>query len=73
MDRTQFIAILKRFLKGAIAGAVTSISVVTWNVPTVWSDFQTILNTLGIAAVSGAISGLILALEKWANWSDNKL
>lgn len=70
MDRTQFISLIKRFLKGAIAGAVASIAMVTYQTPVVWADFNTILNTLAIAGVSGAIGGLILAVQKWASWTD---
>ena len=63
-------SVLKRFAKGAIAGAVTSMSVVTIQTPTMWSDFHLILNNLGIACVSGAMVGLLLALHKWASWTE---
>lgn len=68
MDKLQ--STLTRFLKGAIAGAVASMGIVSWQTPTVWSDFSTVLGSLGIAAASGAITGLLLALQKWASWQE---
>lgn len=64
-------AILIRFLKGAIAGAVSSMALVTLKQPAVWVDFNLILNSLAIAGTFGAITGLLLAVEKWASWSDS--
>lgn len=63
-------SVLVRFLKGMIAGAVGSMAVVTINMPTAWSGFVQIFNSLGIAALFGAITGLLLALEKWATWTE---
>lgn len=66
----MFKSVLIRFLKGAIAGAVASMSVITYQVPMIWSDFYTVLNALAIAGVAGAIGGILLALQKWASWED---
>lgn len=66
----MFKSIIIRFLKGAIAGAVASMGVITYQTPMVWSDFYTVLNALAIAGVSGAIGGILLALQKWASWED---
>ncbi len=63
-------SVLVRFGKGALSGGATAIAMVTFATPTVWSAFPTVLNTLGIAFCGGALTGLILAFEKWANWSD---
>ena len=63
-------SVLNRFAKGIISGAVASMAMVTINQPSVWSDFGSILNSLGLAATSGAITGLLLALQKWASWED---
>lgn len=63
-------SILKRFAKGTIAGAVSAMSMVSITMPTVWSDFKSILASLGMAATFGAITGLILALQKWASWQE---
>ena len=63
-------SLITRFGKGIIAGAVASMALVTYNTPTIWSDFSSIFNALGIAAVSGAITGLLLALQKWASWKE---
>lgn len=63
-------SIIKRFLKGIIAGAVSAMGLVTINQPTVWSDFPALLNSLGLACAFGALTGLLLALNKWASWTD---
>lgn len=68
MTMTQ--SIIQRFLKGFIAGAVSSMAVVSYKNPTTWTDIHVALSTLAIAAVSGGIGGLLLALEKFANWQD---
>lgn len=62
------ISILSRFAKGIIAGAVSAMSMVTITQPSVWSDFNSILGSLGMACTFGAITGLLLALQKWASW-----
>ncbi len=63
-------SVLKRFLKGAVAGAVVAMAKVSFVQPQIWSDFHSILMNLGIAGAYGALVGLLLALEKWANWTD---
>ena len=63
-------SILVRFLKGTLGGVATALSLVSYQTPTVWSDFNSIVNVLGIAAVSGAISGFLLAFMKWASWKE---
>ena len=67
---SQLKSVLSRFLKGAIAGAVVSMGVVTIKQPLVWTDFMPLLNSLGIAGTYGALVGLLLALQKWASWTD---
>lgn len=62
--------VLVRFAKGAIAGAVASMAMVSFTQPSSWAGFPQILTNLGIAGVFGAMVGLMLALEKWANWTD---
>ena len=63
-------SVLKRFVKGIISGAVSAMMLVQLIQPTNWSDFGSILNSLGIAAAFGALTGLLLALNKWASWTD---
>jgi len=67
----KYKAILTRFLKGIIAGAVSSMAMVTITQPAIWSDFSTIFNSLGLACAFGAITGLLLALQKWTSWEDD--
>lgn len=67
---TKYNAVLKRFLKGAISGALTAMGLVTFSEPKMWSDFIGILNMLAIAGLFGALNGLLLALNKWASWKE---
>jgi hypothetical protein len=61
-------AVLKRFLKGAIAGAIGQMAIVTYQAPVVWTDVISILNLLALAGITGAIGGVLLAGQKWASW-----
>lgn len=63
-------SVLTRFLKGAVAGGISAMAVVSYVAPMAWSDFPSILNTLGIAFCGGAIAGLLLSLQKWASWKE---
>jgi len=63
-------SIINRFIKGAIAGAVSSMILVTTQIPQTWTDVHSTLNALAIAGVSGAVTGLLLALQKWVSWED---
>lgn len=65
-------SILKRFAKGIIAGAVSAMGMVVITQPEVWSDFNGILASLGLSATFGALTGLLLALQKWASWVDEE-
>ena len=67
---TKYNSILKRFFKGMISGAVTSMGMFTLVQPTLWSDFKAIFSGLAIAGLFGAINGLLLALNKWASWKE---
>lgn len=66
----QLKSVLVRFAKGAVSGGVMAMGLVKFIQPGAWSDFPTLLNSLGIAFAGGAVVGLLLALEKWASWTD---
>ena len=70
LNMTMYQSVVKRFLKGLISGAVTSMSLVTLTQPTIWSDFKSIFTVLGVAGLFGAINGLLLAIQKWSSWED---
>lgn len=63
-------AVFVRFFKGAIAGAVTAMGMVTLVQPTAWAEFSSIFSSLGIAGLFGAINGLLLALNKIYTWKE---
>jgi len=66
----KFNAVLIRFLKGTVAGAVASMSMVTIVQPSIWDDFSGIFSSLAFAGLYGAITGFLLALQKWASWQE---
>lgn len=61
-------SVFNRFLKGVIGGAIAAMVLVSIQQPTMWSDFNTILNSLGLAGAYGALTGALLALQKLASW-----
>ena len=65
-------SVLIRLLKGIIAGAIASMGLVTLSQPAIWSDFNTMLSHLGLALVYGAVTGLLLALQKYVSWTDTE-
>ena len=64
MTKTK--AVLMRFLKGAIAGAIASIGLVSMSMPQDWRSLKLTLLNLALAGTYG----LILALQKWISWTD---
>jgi len=69
---TKITSILTRFLKGIIGGAVAQMMIVSITQPLVWSDYGSMMNSLGLACTFGALTGLLLALQKWAVWVDEE-
>ncbi len=70
MDRTKLRAILIRFLKGGVAGAISMVSVISLANISTWTELQTALVSLSLAAIVGFITGVIMAAEKWATWTE---
>lgn len=64
-------ATFTRFAKGFISGAITAMVAVPMVMPIDWTGFSTIFNSLGIALLFGGISGLLLAIQKWASWKED--
>jgi hypothetical protein len=67
---TKTKSVLMRLLKGGIAGAITTMGGITYIMPTLWSEFGAILNSLALAGSFGFIVGLLMALEKWISWKE---
>jgi hypothetical protein len=63
-------SILFRLLKGAISGAVTSILLITFTVPTNWLELKNFLALVAVAGTFGAVNGVLLALQKWYSWKE---
>lgn len=66
----QIKSVFMRFVKGSLGGAAASMVMVALKTPTVWSDFNLIIEGLAIAGTFGALTGFLLAFEKWASWKD---
>lgn len=58
--------LIKRFLRGGIAGAVSSMLLIMGSNISSWGELSVWLNALAIAGVSGFITGFLLAVDKWA-------
>lgn len=67
---TEIKSVLKRLLKGFIAGAVGSMSIIVIASPANFNEIAILLKALLLAGVGGGISGLLLALQKWASWKE---
>ena len=63
-------AVLKRFAKGFISGAVTTMALVPVISPASFKDIQIWLVALALAGIVGGVNGLILAIQKWASWKE---
>ena len=58
-------SVLFRFLRGFVAGAVGSMASLVPMVGSSWQELETWLVALGIAGLSGGITGAILAADKY--------
>lgn len=60
-------AITLRFVRVFLSSVVATLGTVTVAAGT-WDDVPALLSALGLAAVIGAISGLIAAVDKWVRY-----
>jgi len=61
--------VLKRFLKGALSGAVSTASVIVVALPNhSFSEVSAWISTVLVSLLIGAISGGILAVDKYINY-----
>jgi len=66
---TKSKVVLKRFLKGSLSGAVSTASVVVVALPKhSFSEVSAWISTVLLALVIGAVSGGILAVDKYVNY-----
>lgn len=57
-------SVVFRFLRGALAGAISSMAVMNFQGVNTFADLKTFLSSLALSAMIGAISGGILAVDK---------
>ena len=67
---TKVKSILIRLLKGTLSGVVGAMSIMTVSQPAMWSDFPVFFQNLLISGAYGAVTGLILAVQKWLTWDE---
>lgn len=70
-DKTK--AILTRFGKAAVAGALSQMGLITIITPSNLTQVSSILASLAFSAFSGALTGVIMAGQKWYSWKDEEL
>jgi hypothetical protein len=61
-------SVLVRFIKATIAGAVSAMGLIPLVAPTEFTDFRSIFYSLAVACLFGGLTGLLMALQKWASW-----
>lgn len=54
-----------RFLRGAVAGAVSTMVMIQFTGGNSFSDLQAFLSSLAVAGIVGAVTGGLLALDKY--------
>lgn len=67
---TKIKAVLKRLLKGFLSGAFASMATVAIVTSADLSQLKVQLALLAFAGISGGITGLIMAGQKWSSWKD---
>lgn len=68
MNKIQIVS--RRFVKAFISGFITGVSVITLGGTSQWSDFSHVINGFFIAGVFGGINGVLMAVEKWASYTE---
>lgn len=63
-------AVLRRFTKAFIAGALSTITVISVSGVNSFSDLAMAVKVLALMGVVGGINGVILAGEKFINWQE---
>lgn len=58
-------SVLFRFLRGVIAGAVSTMILIQYNGGQSFSDVHAFLYSLAVAGIAGGVTGGLLALDKY--------
>jgi hypothetical protein len=65
---TKTKVVLVRFVRAFIAGAVSTMALITINDVSNWTDLAYAINALIISGVVGGINGFLLAVDKLVRW-----
>jgi hypothetical protein len=63
-------SILMRFVKAAVSGIFSALSLITLAMPQNWTEVPALLSMLSLACLYGALTGIIMAGQKWYSWKD---
>ena len=66
--KIKYRAILIRFAKAFLSGAVSTATIITVTNVGTWSELAIALQALSLSAIVGGINGLLMAAEKWVRW-----
>jgi hypothetical protein len=58
-------SVILRFVRGCVAGAVSTMLTITLSAPSTWREMYAILSSLALAGTIGAITGGLMALDKY--------
>lgn len=63
-------SIIMRFVKGFVAGGLSSIATLATFNGSTWQDVANWLGIIMFSFVVGGISGVLLGAEKWLTWEE---
>lgn len=63
-------SILMRFVKAAISGMFSALGLITIAMPKNWTEVPALISMLLLACLYGAVTGIIMAGQKWYSWKD---
>jgi len=59
-----------RFVKAAVSGIFTALGLITIAMPQNWTEVPALLSMISLAALYGAVTGIIMAGQKWYSWTE---
>jgi ABC-type proline/glycine betaine transport system permease subunit len=63
-------SISMRFLKAAVSGMFSALGLITIAMPSNWTEVPALLSMIALACLYGAVTGVIMAGQKWYSWRD---
>lgn len=63
-------SIINRLVKAFVFGALGNMALLTIAIPQTWREISTVLAMVTFACISGGITGVLMALQKWYSWKE---